>query len=98
MFDTLIKGGTVVDGTGAPAFSADVAIKDGKLTVLRNSEGVQAKEVIDAAGKYVAPGFIDAHSHGDLVLGLDYAHLCKTAQGITTEALIRRLEGGNPNA
>ena len=39
MFDTLIKGGTVVDGTGAPAFSADVAIKDGKLTVLRNSEG-----------------------------------------------------------
>jgi len=85
MFDTLIKGGTVIDGTGAPAFAADVAIKDGKLTVLRDSTGVEAKEVIDAAGKYICPGFIDAHSHGDLVLGKDYAHLCKTAQGITTE-------------
>ena len=86
MFDTIIKGAQVIDGTGAPAFRADVAIKDGRLTVLPGgSEGLAATSVIDAAGKYVCPGFIDAHSHGDLVLGRDYAHLCKTAQGITTE-------------
>lgn len=86
MFDIIIKGGQVIDGTGAPAFRADVAVKEGKLTVITGgSEGIAAAQVMDASGKYVCPGFIDAHSHGDLVLGADYAHLCKTAQGITTE-------------
>jgi len=86
MFDVLIKNGTVVDGTGAVPFKANVAIKEGKITMLMKCEEPEAKEVIDAAGKHVCPGFVDPHSHGDLVLGKDYALLCKTMQGITTES------------
>ncbi len=86
MFDTIIKGAQIIDGTGAPAFSADLAIQDGKLALLSGgSEGLEAAEVVNAAGLCVCPGFIDAHSHGDLVVGTEYGRLCKSSQGITTE-------------
>ncbi len=84
MFDLIIRGGRIIDGTGAPAFSADLGIRDGKITLLSGG-GAEAAESIDASGRYVCPGFIDAHSHGDLDVGRDYARLCKTCQGITTE-------------
>lgn len=83
MLDLLIKNAFVIDGTGAPAFKADIGVKSGKIVL--ETDGLSAKETIEAEGKYLCPGFIDAHSHGDLVLGTDYGRLCKTSQGITTE-------------
>lgn len=86
MFDTIINGAQIIDGTGAPSFSADLAIRDGKLTLLPGgSEGLETSTVIDAVGLCVCPGFIDAHSHGDILVGTDYSRLCKSSQGITTE-------------
>src|SRR5277367_5521514 len=71
VFDLKITGGTVVDGTGADRFDADVAVKDGKIVEGRRRgpgspslEG-EAAETIDAIGKIVAPGFVDIHTHYD---------------------------------
>jgi len=82
--EILIKNGLIIDGTGAAAYRGNVGIRDGKL-YLKNLPDT-AKEVIDAAGKYIAPGFIDVHSHGDeLIGGADFGALCKVNQGITTQ-------------
>jgi len=86
MPDTLIRGGLIIDGTGAPAFQADIGIRDGKLTLLpHNCTSAEAGQVIDATGKYICPGFIDAHSHADRFCGNMDHNLAKTSQGITTE-------------
>ena len=82
MYDILIKNASVVDGTGKAAFAADVAVKDGKIVMKPVGE---AKEVIDAAGLTLCPGFIDVHSHGDSLFGTEAGWLSKTNQGITTE-------------
>lgn len=81
--DLLIKGATIIDGTGKPGYIGDVGIIGDKLTL--DTKGKTAKQMIDATGLMVAPGFIDAHSHGDMILGQEYAKVCKLAQGITTE-------------
>lgn len=65
VFDFLIRGGMVIDGSGSPAFRADVAIQDGKIVAVGNLSEAQAKRVIDATGLVVAPGFIDVHTHTD---------------------------------
>ena len=65
MFDVLIKNGTIVDGSGAPAFRGDVAVRDGKIAKIAPIIDGEANEVIDAAGLQVTPGFIDSHSHSD---------------------------------
>lgn len=83
MLDVLIKNAKIIDGSGRPAFTGCIGIKDGKIAVVRETE--KAADVIDAAGRYVVPGFIDAHSHGDLILGSEDARLFKTTQGVTTE-------------
>ena len=64
MFDYLIQNGTLIDGTGAPAAAGDVAIKDGKIAAVGDLKDASAGTVLDAAGKYVTPGFIDIHTHG----------------------------------
>lgn len=64
MFDTIIRGATVVDGTGAEGFTADVAITDGIIVEIGNVAG-QARRVIDADGAVLTPGFIDIHTHYD---------------------------------
>ena len=78
MLDVLIKNAKVIDGSGAPAYSGSVGIENGKIVLAQGNE--EAREVIDAKGRYVCPGFIDAHSHGDLILGTEDAHLFKTTQ------------------
>lgn len=83
-FDLLIKGGFVVDGSGRPLFKADVGISGGKVVAVGNLSRREAREVIDAEGLVVSPGFIDMHSHDDLVFFNDRANTPKVLQGITT--------------
>ncbi|MBI4497346.1 MAG: D-aminoacylase [Chloroflexi bacterium] len=88
MFDLLISGGRVVDGTGQTWFRADVGIQGDTLTILRGDTAhVLAGRVIDATGYVVCPGFIDMHSHSDLAMLSDPRHEPKVRQGVTTEAL-----------
>jgi N-acyl-D-amino-acid deacylase len=61
-YDELIKGGTVIDGTGAPARVADIAIRDGKIAAIGDIDA-DATIVTDATGRMVMPGVIDAHTH-----------------------------------
>ena len=81
--ELLIKNAMIIDGTGAPAYKGTVGIEHGKLKV--DPECTDADRVIDAEGKYLAPGFIDSHSHGDGVYGTEFGNLCKIGQGVTTE-------------
>ncbi len=67
-YQIVLEGGTVVDGSGAPAFLADVAIADGRIAKIGDLTGARAVERIDVSGLVVAPGFIDTHSHADLGL------------------------------
>jgi len=64
-FDLLIRNGRVLDGTGNPWFPADIAVQNGRIVAIGSLANAQAAREIDAAGKYVAPGFIDIHSHAD---------------------------------
>ena len=63
-FDTLIRGGRIVDGSGAAPFVADIAIKDGLIAAVGKAPG-QAEREIDADGLIVAPGWVDIHTHYD---------------------------------
>ena len=82
---TVIRGGTVVDGTGAPGRVADVAISGGRITEI--GTGLSGTTTIDADGLVVAPGFIDMHAHSDLALLTEPDHLAKVSQGVTTEVI-----------
>ena len=64
-FDILISGGRVFDGTGNPAFHADVGIRDGRVVAIGRLAGSKAARTVNATGKFVTPGFIDIHSHAD---------------------------------
>jgi N-acyl-D-amino-acid deacylase len=90
VFDLKITGGTVVDGTGADRFDADVAVKDGRIVeVRRRSPGRpplegEAAETIDATGKIVAPGFVDIHTHYDGQVSWDDLLEPSSSHGVTT--------------
>jgi N-acyl-D-amino-acid deacylase len=86
-FDVIIRNGWVIDGTGGPAFRADVGLLDNLVGDVGPLVGAQARETIDAAGHYVVPGFIDAHVHGDAMLLADPVHLPAIRQGVTTYIL-----------
>ena len=85
MFDIIIKGGDVVDGSGSKRFRADVAVRDGKIARIGENIAGEAKETLDAGGLAVAPGFIDAHAHSDTSFLIDSSGASKLYQGITTE-------------
>ena len=83
-YDLLIRNGTVIDGTRAPRFAADVAVRNGRIAALGDLRGARADSEIDATGKIVAPGFIDAHTHDDRLLLSDPSMAPKASQGVTT--------------
>lgn len=89
MYDLKIVGGTVVDGTGAAPYRADVGIKDGVIAMVRPGDGLDAgspdaAELIDAAGLLVTPGFVDIHSHYDGQVTWDTALDPSASHGVTT--------------
>jgi N-acyl-D-amino-acid deacylase len=83
-FDVLITGGQVVDGSGNPWFRADVGIVGDRIVAVGPLAGAQSLVRLDATGKFVAPGLIDAHVHGDLALFTDPQHEPAIRQGVTT--------------
>lgn len=83
--DLIIRNGTVVDGTGAAGFRADVGITGGKIADVGDLSQAQADREIDAQGHVVAPGFIDIHTHADVALMARPNHEPKVMQGVTTE-------------
>ncbi len=95
--DVLIEGGTIVDGTGAPGFAGSVAVIGDRLRMLRDattgdddgrrSAEIRARRRIDARGLVIAPGFIDLHSHGGLVMLAEPRNEPKVRQGVTTELI-----------
>ncbi len=85
MEDIIIRGGRVIDGSGAAGYMADVAVKDGKISAIGDLTGRQAKRELDAAGLVVSPGFFDAHSHSDTTFTLGSTGAAKLFQGVTTE-------------
>lgn len=87
MIDLLIKNGRIVDGTGAAACAGDVAIQGGMIVKIAPEITEDAKEVFDAAGEVVCPGFIDIHSHTDATITLNPRAESKIRQGVTTEVV-----------
>src|SRR5438105_11484225 len=87
MFDVLISGGRIVDGSGNPWYRGDVGIGGDRIMALGRLTGAEARVRVDAMNKTVAPGFIDAHVHGDLMLLADPYHEPAIRQGVTTYIL-----------
>ena len=87
MYDILIKDGFIVDGTGQPGMKGSIGIVGERIAVIGECSVNQARKVICAEGKVVAPGFIDIHAHSDFNLLINPGAESKLCQGITTELL-----------
>ena len=87
MDDLLVRGGHVVDGSGAAGRDADVAIGNGRILAIEPRSTRPARRVIDARGQVVAPGFIDIHTHSDFTLPLNQRAESKIRQGVTLEVV-----------
>lgn len=87
MFDVVIKGGMVIDGTGSSAKSVDIGVTGDTITATGILDSVEAATVINAQGLHVCPGFIDIHSHSDFNILIDPPGQAKVQQGVTTEVI-----------
>ena len=85
MFKYIIRNAFIIDGNNTPPFVGDVGIDGDKIVLLTAGAEADAACEIDGTGKYLCPGFIDAHTHGDFPLGQDWASMAKLSQGITTQ-------------
>ena len=95
-YDLHIAGGTIVDGSGEASFAGDILVSGDKIAYVGavNASKIQANQTIDATGKVVSPGFIDAHSHGDPLQANNDLLRNFLRQGITTVVLGQ--DGTNP--
>ncbi len=84
MHDLVVRAGTVVDGTGAPARTADVAVDDGRITAVGSLKGESARHTIDADGALVTPGWVDIHTHYDGQATWDEVLAPSAWHGVTT--------------
>jgi N-acyl-D-amino-acid deacylase len=84
-YDLVIRNGRIIDGTGSPWYSGDLAIRGGRIAALGKLDGASAKRTIDARGMVVAPGFIDMLGQSELTILVDPHLPSKIYQGITTE-------------
>ena len=82
-YDIIIRNGTIVDGSGLPRYRADLAIADGRIVCI-GTPANSAREIIDADGQVVAPGFIDAHTHMDAQVFWDALGTCSCWHGVTS--------------
>src|SRR5262245_28310981 len=82
-YDLVIRGGTVVDGTGLPGYRADVGIVGDRIAAIGRLVG-PAREVVDAEGRVVAPGFVDGHTHMDAQVCWDPLGTCSSYHGVTS--------------
>ena len=90
MYDLILKGGEVFDGTGAECFNGDVAIKNGVIVAVEQAGKInhyEAEQVVNVAGLVVSPGFIDMHTHSDFTLIADGRAESQVHQGVTTEVI-----------
>jgi dihydroorotase/N-acyl-D-amino-acid deacylase len=85
VFDLVIRHGHIIDGTGSPWYAGDVGIRDGRIAAIGMLEGAAARQTEDAAGKVVAPGFIDMLGQSELSILVNPSVPSKIFQGITTE-------------
>jgi N-acyl-D-amino-acid deacylase len=86
-FDLVLQGGQVVDGSGAPAYRADVGVRGGRIAAIGDLSAAETATCLDVTGCVVAPGFIDPHTHSDLTLLVDPEAHSKVRQGVTTEVI-----------
>nr|MCS5665652.1 amidohydrolase family protein [Acidimicrobiales bacterium] len=84
MYDLIIRGGTVIDGSGEPGFRADVAVTDGRIAAVGHLAEAEAVETVDAADRIVCPGFVDPHTHYDAQLFWDPYATPSSHHGITS--------------
>ena len=82
-YDLVVRGGTVVDGSGMPRYRADVAVKDGRIAAIGRISS-PARETVDAEGHVVAPGFVDGHTHMDAQIFWDPLGTCSCYHGVTS--------------
>ena len=82
--DLVIRGARLIDGTGGRSVQGDIAVTDDRIVGLGELSRVEGAVEVMAAGRAVAPGFIDVHTHDDRALIVDPAMTCKASQGVTT--------------
>jgi N-acyl-D-amino-acid deacylase len=87
MFDIIIRNGRIVDGSGSPWYSGDVGIRGERIAAIGNLRNAHAGKIIDAADRIVCPGFMDMHTHSDVMMLADPVHAPKLLQGVTTEVI-----------
>ena len=83
-YDLIIRGATVIDGTRAPRYQADIAVSGGRIAAIGRMDGEEADVDIDASGRVAAPGFIDSHTHDDRLMLSAPEMAAKVSQGVTT--------------
>ena len=84
LYDLIIRDALVIDGSDSPGYRADVAVRDGRIQRIGDLHDVSASEELNAAGRVLAPGFIDVHTHDDTVVIRQPKMLPKITQGVTT--------------
>jgi len=87
MFDFIIRGGRIIDGSGSPWYYGDVGIRGQRIAAIGKLDQAEARRVIEADDRVVSPGFIDMHSHSDVMLLANPKHEPKVMQGVTTDVV-----------